>query len=1045
MFQFAFANRLKVVNPKAAAAARGPGRKRRSPRGRFIPRLELLEGRLAPAVLIVNTSADETTPDSLLSLREAISVVNTQTTSGLSAAELNQISGTLGSNDTIQFDPSLNGQTITLTMGVLGIGNNVAIMGPGPNTLTISGNNTSQVFMVNHSIVSLSGLTIANGASIDGGGILNENGSTLTVTNCTFSGNSASLGGGIENFHATLTVTNCTLSGNSAFDDGGGILNENGTLTVTNCTLSGNSSPSGGGGIENLNATLTVTNCTLSGNSGFEGGGIDSGGTLTVTNCTISGNTALFSGGGIDSVGTLTVTNCTISGNSAFEGFGGGIDSDGTLTVTNCTISGNSAFEGGGGIDNIGTLTIGNTIVAQNTDSTGPDVDGAVTSEGYNLIGDTSGASGFVATDLLGENPMLGPLQDNGGPTQTMALLPGSPAIDAGSDALAVGPGGTPLDTDQRGFARVANDTVDIGAFEVQLYLVTSTADSGGGTLRSAITNADRAGGSVIAFTTSGIIQLASALPDITRSVQVIGPGANTLTVQRSTALGTPAFRIFTVDAPREGIQDVTVTLSGLTIANGSNSGLSGNSGGISNEGTLTVTSCTLSGNSATFGGGIGNGGTLTLSNSTLAGNSAVEGGGIDNGGTLTVTNSTLSGNSALNGGGIHNFGTLTLTNCTLAGNGATNRGGGIDNGGTLTIGNTLIAGNTASTGPDVNGAVTSKGNNLVGNGSGSSGFGAPGDQVGTGASPINPLLGPLQNNGGGTQTMALLPGSPAIDAGSNALAVDASGNPLAADQRGVARVLNGTVDIGAFECRGFTLSVASGNNQQTIVNTAFAAPLSVTVSSPFGDPVQGGVVTFTAPGSGASATFPSGNTATISAAGQASVAVVANTIAGGYNVTAAVSAASSTSFSLLNLPAAASHLSISAPGVVTRGTPFTITVTALDPYGNVATGFLDTIRFSSSDNKAVLPSDYPFTAADGGVHTFTNGVILKTSGSQTITATDKSNHSITGTVTVDPPGGGSARVGKHRHGKRRSGSMGRRNVLLPRHADQAHGTEEQN
>src|SRR5262249_28117332 len=159
--------------------------------------------------------------------------------------------------------------------------------------------------------------------------------------------------------------------------------------------------------------------------------------------------------------------------------------------------------------------------------------------------------------------------QDNGGPhagvpgsqqvVPSMALLPGSPAIDAGSDALAVGPSGGALASDQRGFDRVANDTVDIGAFEVQLYQVYSTADSGGGSLRSALTNADRAGGSVITFTTSGTITLASALPDITRSVQILGPGANNLTVQRSPAPLTPSFHVFKVDGPLQSpaIHDV--------------------------------------------------------------------------------------------------------------------------------------------------------------------------------------------------------------------------------------------------------------------------------------------------------------------------------------------------------------------------------------------------------------------------------------------------------------------------------------------------------
>ena len=118
----------------------------------------------------------------------------------------------------------------------------------------------------------------------------------------------------------------------------------------------------------------------------------------------------------------------------------------------------------GGGIYNLGTLNARNTILAGNTALTGPDLSGNLGSLGHNLIGNTQGGSGFAATDLLNVDPLLGPLQDNGGPTQTMALLPGSPAIDAGDDT-------PPLpDFDQRGpgFPRISGPHVDIGAFEVQ-------------------------------------------------------------------------------------------------------------------------------------------------------------------------------------------------------------------------------------------------------------------------------------------------------------------------------------------------------------------------------------------------------------------------------------------------------------------------------------------------------------------------------------------------------------------------------------------------
>jgi hypothetical protein len=405
---------------------------------------------------------------------------------------------------TVNFQAGLSG-TITLTTGELLINKDLTIVGPGVNVITVSGNLASRVFDIAATFtVATSGLTLADGTvsgiNVTGGGIFNAG--TLTLTDCVLSGNRASgpgtAGGGISNT-GTLTVTNSTLSGNSAFgalggSSGGGISNT-GTLTVTNSTLSGNFAfafrPGGGagGGIYN-GGTLTVTNSTLSGNSvsgaSGRGGGIYNGGSLTVANSTLSGNSgsATFSfGGGIYNGGSLTFTNSTLSGNSAIGvggggPAGGGIYNTGTLTVTSATLSGNAARGlvpgAGGGIANAGTLTIRNTLVAGNTAAGSPDVSGALNSPGHNLIGDGTGGSGFAASDLVGTSsnpidPKLGPLQDNGGPTQTMALLPDSPAIDAGDNAFAPGP------YDQRGpgFPRIVNSIIDIGAFEAQAVALT--------------------------------------------------------------------------------------------------------------------------------------------------------------------------------------------------------------------------------------------------------------------------------------------------------------------------------------------------------------------------------------------------------------------------------------------------------------------------------------------------------------------------------------------------------------------------------------------
>src|SRR5262249_10775964 len=143
-----------------------------------------------------------------------------------------------------------------------------------------------------------------------------------------------------------------------------------------------------------------------------------------------------------------------------------GIFNNGAGTIRNCTIAGNSSPNSTGGLEESGgSLNTGNTIIAGNAGVV-PDISGNLGSQGYNLIGDGTGGTGFISTDLVGVNPLLSPLGDYAGPTATVALLPGSPAIDAGNNDLAVDGSGNPLSTDQRGFTRIVNGTVDIGAFE---------------------------------------------------------------------------------------------------------------------------------------------------------------------------------------------------------------------------------------------------------------------------------------------------------------------------------------------------------------------------------------------------------------------------------------------------------------------------------------------------------------------------------------------------------------------------------------------------
>ncbi len=435
-----------------------------------------------PVPLVVTTADDENDggtvdtqagPDGLLSLREAIEL-----------AELR------GGNQTITFNiPGADSHTITVGSTGLGAlpaitnanGLVLTIQGPGQNLLTVSGANDHQVFDVAEGAnATITGLTIANGKSSgDGGGIDNEG--TLTLTNATLSGNTTGRdGGGLFNDN-TATVTNCTFTGNLGLDgaDGAGIYNED-SLTVTGSTISGNMAQSGGDGAGIYNEdSLTVTGSTISGNmaqSGGDGGGIYNEDSLTVTGSTISGNMAQSGGdgAGIYSEDLLTLINTTIAGNTA-NGDGGAIYNEDTLTAINATITDNSARLTGGGIFNENVIHLNNTIVARNDADGGPDVENENvegTTSNNSLIGNTSdsGVSSGNGNVLNPTTLGLGTLGTNGGPTQTIALLLGSPAIDAGSNALAVDAQGHALTTDQRGtgFPRIVNGTVDIGAYELQ-------------------------------------------------------------------------------------------------------------------------------------------------------------------------------------------------------------------------------------------------------------------------------------------------------------------------------------------------------------------------------------------------------------------------------------------------------------------------------------------------------------------------------------------------------------------------------------------------
>ncbi|NEO64165.1 MAG: hypothetical protein F6J98_28645 [Moorea sp. SIO4G2] len=329
--------------------------------------------------------------------------------------------------DTIIFASSLNEGTITLTHGELLITSNLSIEGNGAN-ITVDANGQSRVFNVN-----------------DGNGSPDQ---TVGINGLTITGGNASSGGGIYN-NEILTINNSTIANNVAASFGGGIyIFGSGTANIANSTIANNQA-SDGGGIEILGGTANIANSTIVKNQGSNiGGGID------VYN------------------GTANIANSTIANNQASDGGGIYIFGSGTANIANSTIANNQANEGGGIDNDGGTANIASTIIAaNNANNVGDDINGAFTSLGNNLIGNGETGSGFtngVNGDLVGTtaapiDPLLGPLQNNGGPTETLALDPGSPAIDAGSN-----PNG--LTTDQRGagFDRVVGSSADIGAFELK-------------------------------------------------------------------------------------------------------------------------------------------------------------------------------------------------------------------------------------------------------------------------------------------------------------------------------------------------------------------------------------------------------------------------------------------------------------------------------------------------------------------------------------------------------------------------------------------------
>ena len=356
------------------------------------------------------------------------------------------------SGDTIQIVAATYQENLSIPF-------NLTLNGAKAATTIVDGTNTANVFTVGAGIsLTLSNLTIKNGVGYSGGGGIDNSG-TLTVNRSNFYTNTALSGGAVLNT-GTATISNSNLSGNSPYFSGHsascGAIDNRSTMTITNSTFYSN--------YANNNYTA--------------GGAICNGGALAITGTTFNTNSSQGNNGGyggaiFNYAGTLTVTNSTFSANAATTSGGAIYSQGGTVQISNSTFGINPATSGGGGgaLSNAGnSVLIQNSIVANI--GYGGNCAGTITSDGYNLSSDST--CNFSSTgDLNNKNPKLGALHKNGGPTETMALQKGSPALDAGNPAGCRDFAGSLLTTDQRGLPRPGGGETtgcDMGAYESQTY-----------------------------------------------------------------------------------------------------------------------------------------------------------------------------------------------------------------------------------------------------------------------------------------------------------------------------------------------------------------------------------------------------------------------------------------------------------------------------------------------------------------------------------------------------------------------------------------------
>jgi parallel beta-helix repeat protein/predicted outer membrane repeat protein len=446
---------------------------------------------LRAATLTVNSLADGVVDDSAVTLREALECIN-DVGAGCFDEVVNS-GAAFGTNDTVLFAAGLTG---TIAIGnELYIERSVAVEGPSAAELTVDAGGTDRVFEITCDAplaVVIEGLTITGGDSVEGAGVrasCADYDASLRLEDVVITENDAiakiksGQGGGVFSRNVDLEIFGSEISQNDAGASGGGIAAYYAEVTIRDSVVSGNSANYlDGGGMYVYDSGVEIIRSTFSGNDAKDdGGGISAEGDsfLGFEQSTVSGNTAGGDGGGVYLYNSeLDSENSTISGNTAGDQGGGIYMYDGEGEIEHSTVVENTAARGPALAAEYATVRIHHSILADSTEtakakrglgleSAAADPDlylyGGTTTIDWSLIENPGGASFGGANNITGVDPALGPLGNNGGPTETHEPQQGSPAIDAGDPAIS-----KPPDEDQRGLPRIVGEAIDIGSVEQQ-------------------------------------------------------------------------------------------------------------------------------------------------------------------------------------------------------------------------------------------------------------------------------------------------------------------------------------------------------------------------------------------------------------------------------------------------------------------------------------------------------------------------------------------------------------------------------------------------